>query len=413
MAIVNNFWLKDQNKRLADAVIYQAYGQTRSRKLAASVANPRTQSQMMQRVKWSNLVNFYRANRKWMKYAFETKKQTQSEYNKLMSLNVSTSPIYLTKTQAAAGGCVVAPYLITQGSLPSVELSWDGAVFSTNIFTNDPAGNLFNTSVARFTQTLLEYNPALREGDQLSYIMCVQMTNAVTGTPYIVVREYEIVLDLSDNSSVSHYLPTEYFSTDDVAVNNPITVVPNNLVGGVALIVSRTTSGRTYVSTQRLMLCNVDDIFTQYSSAAQMAEAIASYGDQSDAFLSSTSADPAGSVVLPLSITGATLNNVTLPIGERYVAPGGLMSYPMSVTFNQDVTGESFGLEINYWMDGSLERETILEATHSSNRISGSFPASAEDIAGCAIDSVVAIIDGVRYSAAFLVLNSDTIGGLE
>lgn len=413
MAIVENFWLKDQKKRLADAVIYQAYGQTRSRKLAASVANPRTQSQMMQRVKWSNLVNFYRANKKWMKYAFETKKQTQSEYNKLMSLNVSTSPIYLTKSQAAAGGCVVAPYLITQGSLPSIEMNWGGSSFSTNIFTNDPSGLLFGGNVANFTRTLLDYNPALREGDQLSFIIALQMTNAVTGTPYIVVREYEIILDLSDTMPVSRYLPVDHFSCDDVADMNPIIVGPNNLVGGMALILSRTISGKTYVSTQRLMLCGVDDIVQQYSSAAQLAEAIASYGDQSDAFLSSTSADPAGSGGYPLSIIGATLNNVTLPIGERYVAPGGLMSYPMSITFNQDIVGDSFGLEVNYWSNGVLERETILEATHSQNRVTGSFPAGAEDIAGCAIDSVVAIVDGVRYSAAFLVLNSDTIGGLE
>lgn len=413
MAIVNNFWLKDQNKRLADAVIYQAYGQTRSRKLAASVANPRTQSQMMQRVKWSNLVNFYRANKKWMKYAFETKKQTQSEYNKLMSLNVSTSPIYLTKQQAAAGGCVVAPYLITQGSLPSIEMSWDGAKFSTNLFTNDPDGVLFQGSIKNFSSALLEWNPALQEGDQISFILVAQMTNQVTGVPYVIVREYEVILDLSDNSQISAYLPVDYLSTDAEANYNPITVDLNGTAGGCALIVSRTVSGKTFVSTQRLMLSGMDTILAQYSSATQLADAIASYGEQSDAFLSSTSASPDTGNVVPYSIVSATLNNVQLPIGERYVCPGGLMNYPFSVVFNQDLEGADFGLEIDYWSDGTLERETILEASHSGNRVYGTFAAGADDITGCPIDSIVAVIDGVRYSAGFLVLNSDTIGGLE
>ena len=103
MAIVQTMWMTGTKKKLGGTVLYQAMGQTRQRELAAEISNPRTTQQMTQRVKWSNLVNLYRANRSWMKYAFETKKTNQSEYNKFMSLNVAASAIYLPKNVAAAG----------------------------------------------------------------------------------------------------------------------------------------------------------------------------------------------------------------------------------------------------------------------------------------------------------------------
>ena len=103
MAIVKTGDMYGQVGRLGQNVYYTAYSETRSRKLAASVTNPRTQAQMLQRVRWANLVNFYRVNKEWMKYAFETKKKNQSEYNKFMSLNVASSPIYLTKQEAGGG----------------------------------------------------------------------------------------------------------------------------------------------------------------------------------------------------------------------------------------------------------------------------------------------------------------------
>ena len=69
MAIVTSMWLKGTKQKLGGSVLYQAMGQTRQRELAANVANPRTNSQMQQRTRWANLVNFYRVNAGWMKFA--------------------------------------------------------------------------------------------------------------------------------------------------------------------------------------------------------------------------------------------------------------------------------------------------------------------------------------------------------
>ena len=183
MAIVTSMWLKGAKKRLGGSVLYQAMGQTRQRELASEVTNPRTESQMGQRVKWANLVNLYRANRNWMKYAYETRKSNQSEYNKFMSLNVASSRIYLPKDIANAGGCVVDAYLMTQGSLPSIEfVPAANNVYASNILVGMNAITS-NTTIASFSHTVLANNPAIREGDQLSFVRMTQMTNASTGVP--------------------------------------------------------------------------------------------------------------------------------------------------------------------------------------------------------------------------------------
>lgn len=315
MAIVQNFWLKGAKKRLAGAVIYEAMGQTRARQLASSVTNPRTEAQMNQRIRWANAVSFYRANATWMKYAFETKKTNQSEYNKFMSLNVTTSPIALTKSAAAGGACVVAPYVITQGSLPSIEWQDAGTSLKSNIFLG--SGKTFEqyTTVGEFASDLILFNAGLREGDQLSLIRFSQLTNASTGYPYIIVRKYEVLLKSDSTEPLTNYLPADYLLAPGASENNAIYVNKEDRQGGFAMILSRTIGGKTYVSTQSVMIVNNETLIQQYSSSAAIAAAIESYGESQDAFLSTVSASPA--TVLPI------VNTINyLKIGDTTYGPG-------------------------------------------------------------------------------------------
>lgn len=290
MALTNNMWLQGQRKTIAGTVYYQAMGQTRHRSLAAHVTNPRTKAQMTQRIRWANLVSFYRVNSDWMKYAFETKKQSQSEYNKFMSLNVSTSPIALTKDAAASGACVVAPYTITQGSLPSIEWKDAGTQLKSNLYL--PAGQTINedTTVGEFSSGLLESNPAIREGDQLSLVRFSQMVNNSTGYPYVIVRKYEVLINSNSTAKLGDFIPTDYLQAPGLASQNAIYVNKESRQGGFVVILSRTMGGKTYVSTQDILIVNNEAMITQYSNSAAVAAAIASYGESQDAFLSTVSA---------------------------------------------------------------------------------------------------------------------------
>lgn len=339
MAIIENMWLRKSKKRLGGVVLYQAMEQTRARELASSVANPRTASQMGQRVKWSQLVNFYRANGNWMKYAFETKTPQQSEYNKFMQLNVANSNVYFTKQQAAAGSCVVLPYIMTQGSLPSIEFTAESGSWPSNIYY--PAGStLINTTtVAEFSGLLISQNPAIREGDQLSFIRFTQMFNSDTGNPYVIVRKYELVVNSLSDELVSAYLPLDYIGVVSIGTAPQIAVIDSGNAGGFLMCLSRTVGGKTYVSSQSIITTRMDSTISQLSSATQLAEAVASYGENADAFLSSTSASINSGVITPLAITGVVAKDNTyfLPSMQVMMSQHFEAEDPVRIVFNGNV----------------------------------------------------------------------------
>ena len=414
MAIVQNFWLRNSKKRLAGAVIYQAMGQTRQRSLASEVANPRTIDQMSHRVKWSNLVNLYRANRSWMKYAFETKKESQSEYNKFMSLNVSNSHIYLPKQVANSGGCVLDNYIVTQGSLPSIELNYEDLAVLTNLYLPTSYTISPTSTVGELSRALVSANPAIREGDQISLIILAQQTNSTTGYPFVVIRKYEVIIDSNSVRLVSDYIPTMYLGTATSEEYNKIIINADTWVGGIVMVLSRTTGGRTYVSTQSILTFGIDAMISSYSSQAALATAIESYGESSDAFLSSNSAAEDSQAGISPSIIAVSINDTPVVIGSSVYPCNFDDETTIKVRFNQPITGTNFSAKVyvhkNYTTT-QINGVTVTRGDNSEFQIT--LPESAEDYAAWALEDVYITIEGVEYRAPFTVPNEATIAGLE
>ena len=272
-------------------VFYQAQGETRFRELAASVRNPRTEKQMAQRVRWANLVNFYRANRNWMQRAFENKPQNNTDYNRFMSLNGSTSTIYLTKQEANAGACVVNNYRVTDGTLNAIEVTASGSNWVTNIWTGDLAALTAITSVGTFAAALLSSNAGLRTGDQLSFIRLSQQINSTTGFPFVIVRPYEVLLNPNSTELLSDYLPLDYFAIETSGGQNALRVTNSGNAGGFVLVLSRTEGGIIRVSPQDVIVANNSALIARYSSEAQQQTAADSYGEGTEVFLSSAGAN--------------------------------------------------------------------------------------------------------------------------
>ena len=404
-------WLKGAKKRLGGTVIYQAMGQTRQRELAAEVSNPRTESQMGQRVKWANLVNLYRANRSWMKYAFETKKSNQSEYNKFMSLNVANSRIYLTKQVANAGGCVLDSYIITQGSLPSIEfVKTTNDYFRSNIQI-EPSANFETISVKDFSDMVVELNPAIRYGDQLSFIRMTQMTNASTGVPYVVVREYEVIIDTNNLLPFSNYLPTEYITSWGAQESYLAIQTAAGRNGGFSMILSRTISGKTYVSSQRVIPVNMDSYINAFSSSAALQAAIDSYGVSEDAFLSSTYASQDNQASTMMALLGARYqDDGQLQVaGSRFVVPVINADDEFFFTFNSPLSSNPTRITITtnkaVFILGSLG--------HSVEVCSGIVQESLANLGPQAIKSVVIAYDSSEYKLDFIMRNEDYVQGIE
>lgn len=411
MAIVQNFWLKGAKKRLAGAVIYKAGGQTIQRALAESVSNPRTRAQMTQRVKWANIVNFYRPNRSWMRYAYETKKANQSEYNKLMSLNVSNSNIYLTKQAAANGACVVAGYTMTQGSLPSITYNFgqDGYIH-TNIFLDPDSSLDVYCTIAEFSAVVIAKNPALQEGDQLSFLRYTQMVDSVTGFPYVIVRKYEVILSLSNPDKLANYWPTDLTNLGEENMNE-LVIYPTGNAGGLLLVLSRTISGKTFVSTQSILPVDNSAIISAWSSQQALDRAIQSYGESDDAFLSSDTADMAGDYPIQLVPLSVTIGSTTIAANEYAGKLSSWVGKQLVISFNENVVGSIS----NIWLD-TYEQGNNGTAGQSLGAVSGNSVIVNSVTAGSVdptnqVRAIRVILDSSTYEISFPYDQAD--GGLE
>lgn len=404
MAIIQNIILRGAKKRLGGAVLYQQAGRTLARELAAEVSNPRTDAQMTQRVKWANLVAFYRANKTWMRKAFEGKKPTQSDYNKFMSLNVAYSNIYLTKQEAAVGSCVVGPYKITEGSLPSIEVYADGEDWVTNLFLPVDFSINVSTTVAAFSAALEDNNAGLREGDQLSFIRITQQTNNQSGTPYILVRAYEVVLSRTNNELLSSYWPNELIEVATLGGRPVVAISNNGNMGAFSIVLSRTIAGKTLVSTQWLTLVNMTTMLSSYTSNAQLDLAQASYGQQTDVFLDSNAAGYA-------TAGGAELSLMYVKIGDRIVRAGeflgnydSLGNKRLELVFNKPLDA---GEIIDWEIFGGGAAKT-LEGTISGNTYTTEMIEQDQDLEGTIIYKIVANSNHAAYE-----INFATRAGLE
>lgn len=313
MAIVNNMWLKGTRQKLGGTVLYQSMGRTLQRELAPAVSNPRTPAQMSQRVLLANVVALYRISSGWMRGAFESKPQNQTDYNAFVSANLSASRVALTKAQAAAGAAVVAPYRVAMGSLNPI--NWD---------TSDPTsaesdiylGNirsLDDLTVANFAAAVLDNNN-IPEGSQLSLIQYIQQVDDL-GTPYVICRPYEVLLDRNNPRPLSDYMPQILFAATS-PLESTLGVTLDEFTGGFAMVISKTTGSRIQVSPASIILTEDKSTYNAYTTAAAHAAAVESYSQGADIFLSSAEANPTGTPSTAITI-------LSLYSGGTNVQPGG------------------------------------------------------------------------------------------
>lgn len=306
MAVVRNAANTVRRGRIGETTYYVSNGQQIARQ-ARNDSNygetaRRSEAQQSRRVLWANIVNFYKASSSWMAKAFETKRNGQTDYNKFMQVNVGAARINLTREQAAAGACVADNFIVSQGSLPSVEMTLQLSSWVTNI----NLGNLIigdSTTNAELTAAIEANNANLRRGMQLSFVSYQQTVDAL-GIPRLISRLYEITLDAESQSIVRNYLPVFCSTTVDgkLGTNNSLSI------GGFAYIVSDLSSGTLRVSTQRLNTINAA-LIAQYTSQEQKAAAIASYGLDAEVVLSpvgTNSQVPEGQPIYIEYVEGAT-----------------------------------------------------------------------------------------------------------
>lgn len=396
MAKVKSAGLRNYVGRLGGSVYYMNKGQNIGRELAPEVSNPRTPAQMRQRMKWANLVNIYKANRSWMGHlSFEAKPQIWSDYNAYMSANIGQNPVYLTKQAAEAGDVVLAPYIMTKGSLPVIEYAYSAGDDAAE--TNIAMGNLSDTfTVAELAAEIVGSNPEWQYGDQLSIVFMYRGT-----APNPIVDAVELILDPEDNRTLSE-VETAYSSLDNILYMTDTNTLGFIMGEGVSfvrkaicIVHSRTTSGRTAVSTQSFLL-NTEAMleFIQMGTDEQFNYAADSYGMGSEYFLSAGYQD-IDSPEAPQSVTAVMYAGEGQ---ERFTAiewMQDVMPQTLSIQMRKDFTGQTPTLTV-----GGV---SITVATATGRVITAEIDISeAESIgqATAANRKIVVTIAGVSYAWA-------------
>lgn len=404
MAKVKSGGIRNLIGRVGGNVYYMNKGQNIARELAPAISNPQTAAQQEQRMRWANLVSFYRANQPWQKRgAFESKKQTWSDYNAFVSANSKISPVFLTKGEAEQGGAVVSPYIVTKGSLPSVGLfSWEGQdVFCSDLYVGDLTIS-GTTTAAQLSAALRENNNGLQEGDQLSFILNIQGISA-EGVPFITARYYEFIIDSSDNRTLADIGLEGVIIADEYEEMQRICLAHDGAVCGGAIIVSRTISGNIKVSTQSLVLtASMETFLAGYTSDAALQRAARSYGENEANFLAAGYSGKASNVAVPtaqsllyLQVGDVQVTDVARQIGTNDNF-GDTTPYILVAHFAQpvsEVTAAEFSLTGT--TDPPLQAMPVT-ITGNEVRLTGSFFNSALGHVNVSGFSITA--DGVEYT---------------
>lgn len=401
MAITRNVWLRGAKQKLGGVVLYQAQGETRMRELAASVANPRTERQMAQRVRWANLVNFYRANRNWMQRAFENKPENNTDYNRFMSLNGGTSNIYLTKQEANAGACVVSNYRVTDGTLNAIEVTASGSNWVTNIWTGELTALSASTTVGAFAAALLSSNAGLRTSDQLSFIRLSQQVNSTTGFPFVIVRPYEVLLNPNSTELLGDYLPLDYFAIETSSGNNALRITNSGNAGGFVMVLSRTEGGIIRVSPQDVIVANNSALIARYSSASQQQTAADSYGEGTEVFLSSASANEMNPWGVDNSILSISFDGTNRTPNAYVGIMDELDGNHAVVSFANPVSGTSVSATATYTLNsGSITRDCT-DVHITEGLVECDMPGTAAGASEYVLTSMAITIDGSTYIINF------------
>lgn len=243
-----------------------------SQKVERKSTPTRKKSQMRLRTQLSNLVNLFRAFGQTLHPSFEKRKSGASDFNEFVRANLGAVPVYLTKSEAKQGGSVVAGYLVTLGTLPSINVTMGAGDVATTDISLGSMSITASTTLKAFSNAVVNNNRDYEYGDQISAFIATQTVNSESHVPYVKIEAVEVTLNENDEETVLR----------DIVGPEAFSVVDGKLAAGamvngaITWVHSRKTKNGTQVSTQHFVTSN--SILPNYQSAAQMNAAIDSYG---------------------------------------------------------------------------------------------------------------------------------------
>lgn len=265
-------------KELSGKIGPLQFQQTKSGKVAVYVAPEqpetplRTKAQGELRMAWGNLGAVYTQFHKTLKKSHEGLPAGTSDYNAFIKENVRMTCVYLKKSELDNGGCVLAPYKISNGKLQGIEYEMNGeGVLVTDIALGDLVINE-DTTLADFSVAVESLNEDWEDGDQLTFFYGEQKVDS-QGVPRAKIRGWKVKLDVTDETLLWTVVTSLGFSS----VGGFLGMGTSIENGAAAWVHSREDEQKNLtVSSQRLTVDS--SVLESYMGQAAFDASVQSYG---------------------------------------------------------------------------------------------------------------------------------------
>ena len=261
-----------------DNVVYKNYnGKIVACRKQTTYRDAKAEGQVVYRVKMRNIQNIYAALKESLRGNFQDKTGRQSDYSRFQGINMQKPAVYLNKSEVAMKAQIVAPYIVSFGTLAPIEYELRDNLLVTNI----SLGNLSitpDTTVSEIALAIVKNNEGWEYDDCLEF-MVVKQTEG--NNPTVKCSFVHLVLDKNVTTKLADALMVRNASQIELGASTEgflqMNVSDN---GGFAIIRKRMASKGLMTSTQELAINN--PLFDLYHSDKRMKKALDSYGVKRD-----------------------------------------------------------------------------------------------------------------------------------
>ena len=152
---------------------FEVNGETIGRSFHTSIKNPKTEAQMKQRIKMNNILNMYKYIKGYLQQNFEGIIGNKNASSFFRSYNLMKTPVWLTKAQKESFKFVLAPYVVAQGRITSVNYEFRDGVFVSDINVGDQEIN-DQTEENILSSVICRNNEGWTNNDSLQVILLRQ-----------------------------------------------------------------------------------------------------------------------------------------------------------------------------------------------------------------------------------------------
>lgn len=389
-----NMFVSTAKGRVGNLVLYARKGSQITRAYQGSVANPKTNAQMLQRAKFANAVKFYqKAVQHFFKFAYQDQKSNETAFNAFMRHNINNSALLLKTDVEDAYFPALGRWVMSSGSLAAVAIPK---------FTNGVV-SMLNTSIEAADNTIGALSAKLiaqgfNAGDIVTLVF---ISSLVTSVNFDLSKYYDsgnltqpqwdirqFVINASDATKVADMPRTgsNLGALDPASGGITFTYTHADYCNFAACIVTRKNSGITLASNSELVPNNVAlSMLNAATTVTWQSSVISSWNAQGDAILH-------GSV--------ANGENNTTSSGT---AGTGSQSGSSS-------TGTSTTSAITSINGGSQEATFDSSGTHAVTIVGTSLSSSAPTATGNGITVSDFALNSDRTQATFNVVVADGFG---